>query len=393
MNKANSRAALWNRQYTLTVIINMVIAFSFYMVASIMSKHLVNIGIDIAAAGVIVGLFSITSLCCRPLSGLLADRMSSITLLQISNILMAAGLAGFAFVRSMPALVIFRIINGAGFALLGTSVITLATQSVPQERRGEGIGYLGLGMALASAVAPGFGIMIAEAFGMRTTFLIAAGLCAAAIVMLRFLKEEKKERRAAKRFSFGDLLAAEALPFTLIAGTFSFVNGIIASYLVLFADELGIAGISSYFTLCAVCLMIVRPLSGKLMDRKGMALVVIPGMILTTSSMFLLGISRSLPVILLTGILRSLGQGSAQPSLQVGCISRCGQGRSGVATSTYYLGGDVFQGTAPMIGGVLIGRSAGLEGYRLMFWMCGVLMAAALLWYIGIEWKNRKSLL
>ncbi len=384
---------LWNRYYLMTVFINVLISFSFYMVSSIMSKHLVNIGIDMALAGVIVGLFSITSLVCRPFSGVLADNFSNVKLLRVSNVLMAIGLAGFAFVTDVKLLFLFRIINGAGFALLGTSVITLATSFVPDDRRGEGIGYLGLGMALSSAVAPGFGITIADMLGMKATFIVASLMCVVAILLLFFMKDTTtfvgKKRKW--KFSIRDLIGQEAIPYTLIAGAFSFINGIIASYLVLYADELGIESISAYFTVCAVMLMIARPLSGKLMDKKGIRITVIPGMICTLISMFMLGRATSLAALLISGAIRSLGQGAAQPSLQVGCINKCGKERSGVATSTYYLGGDIFQGIAPMIGGAIIGKAAGISGYRLSFNIAGILLFAALVYFIILEFVLEKK--
>ena len=99
-NMTTEPTKLWNRQYILVLLLNTLNAFSFYMVVTILSKYLVSIGISIATAGVIVGLFSITSLCCRPFSGLLADRLSNVTLLKWSNILMGIGLLGFAFVTN-----------------------------------------------------------------------------------------------------------------------------------------------------------------------------------------------------------------------------------------------------------------------------------------------------
>ena len=42
--------------------INFLNAFSFYMISNILSSYLVEIGIGIALAGFVVGLFSITSL-------------------------------------------------------------------------------------------------------------------------------------------------------------------------------------------------------------------------------------------------------------------------------------------------------------------------------------------
>ncbi len=381
---------LWNRNYILVLILNTLNAFSFFMVATILSKYLVDIGTTVTMAGFIVGLFSITSLFCRPFSGIMADRLSNVTLLKWSNVLMGIGLLGFTITTQIPLLIVFRIINGVGFALAGTCQITLASQYIPKDKMGEGIGYLGLGMVLGSAVAPGFGLAIADGLGMKITFLIAAALTVIAYIILCFQKEEKKQAIEKKQISFSDIIAVKALPFTLVAGAYSFVNGIIASYLVLFADEIGVKGISIYFTVCAIVLFIIRPFSGKLMDKKGIRVTVLPGLILTAGAMFLLGTSRSLILVLVSGAIRSLGQGAAQPSLQAGCISAVGKDKSGVATSTYYLGGDVCQGFGPMIGGVIIGKIAGVAGYTALFNLCGVLLLCALVFFFIITGKKQE---
>jgi predicted MFS family arabinose efflux permease len=382
---------LWNKHYILVLLINTLNAFSFFMVITILSKYLVNIGTTITMAGFIVGLFSITSLCFRPLSGIMADRISNVTLLKWSNILMGVGLLGFTITTQIPLLIVFRIINGIGFALSGTSQITLASRYIPKDKMGEGIGYLGLGMVLGSAVAPGIGLAIAEEFGMKITFLISAAFTLIAFIILCFYHEEKKRVVEKKKFSLSDIIAVKALPFTLVAGTFSFVNGIVASYLLLYADEVGVKGISIYFTVCAIVLFIVRPFSGKLMDKKGIRVTVLPGLILTAFAMFMLGRSSSLILILITGAIRSVGQGAAQPSLQAGCISAVGEDKSGVATSTYYLGGDVCQGVGPMIGGVIIGNIAGVAGYTTLFNISGVLLLCALVFFFIVTGKKQAA--
>jgi MFS family permease len=97
--------------------------------------------------------------------------------------------------------------------------------------------------------------------------------------------------------------------------------------------------------------------------------------------MFLLGRSTSLWLILLTSLLRAVGQGAAQPSLQAGCINYVGREKSGVATSTYFLGGDIGQGVGPMIGGAILGQVAGLAGYQIVFSLCGVLILLAMTYF------------
>ncbi len=382
---------LWNKHYILVLIVNTLNAFSFFMIATILSKYLVGLGTTAAMAGFIVGLFSITSLFCRPFSGVLADRISNVALLKWSNVLMGIGLLGFIFTTQIPLLILFRIIHGVGFALSGTCQISLAARHIPEDRMGEGIGYLGLGMILGSAVAPAFGIVISESLGMKATFFIAAIMMLISFIILCFQHEEKKIVVKSK-FSFSDLIAVKALPYAFVAGSFSFVNGIITSYLVLYAEEIGIEGISIYFTVYAIALFIVRPFSGKLMDKMGIRVTVLPGLLITAFSMFVLGQSRTLILILITGVIRAIGQGAAQPSLQAGSISAVGIEKSGVATSTYYLGGDVCQGFGPMIGGAIIGASVGVAGFTTIFNICGVLLVCAFVYFHFLTRKKKLAL-
>lgn len=373
---------LWNLPYIMVLAVSTLSAFSFYMVATIMSKYLVSLGATIAFAGFVVGLFSITSLICRPFCGVMADRLNNIWLLIISNLLMSAGLIGFAVSSNMPSMIAFRVINGVGFAVNGTVQMALIVHFIPHDKLGEGIGYMGISQLIGSACAPAVGLEIAEKLGMKATFLAAAGMTLASAVMLLFLMNLQPEKKqTSKSIHLNDILDLKALPFTIPALTFSFTNGIINGYLVMFADIHNIGKISIYFTLYAVAVFLVRPFSGKLMDTKGLRYTVFPGMIACALSLFLLGGSKSLWMILATGILRALGQGSAQPSLQAGCISYVGRDRSGVATSTYFLGCDIGQGVGPMFGGFLLARIAGLAGYQTLFSLCAVMMLAAMVYF------------
>ena len=373
---------LWNLPYILILAVSTFSSFSFYMVATIMSKYLVSLGATIAFAGFVVGMFSITSLVCRPFCGLMADRLNNIWLLIISNLLMSAGLIGFALSANMPSMILFRILNGVGFSINGTVQIALVVHFIPKSRLGEGIGYMGISQLIGSACAPAVGLEIAEILGMSATFIAAAGLTLLAAFILLFLRGLQPEKSGAKKaIRFNDIIDRKALPFTLPYSTFSFTNGIINGYLVMFADEHGIGKISIYFTLYAVAVFAVRPFSGKIMDKKGLRSTVFPGMVVCAVSLYLLGMSSTLWMILATGILRALGQGAAQPSLQAGCINRVGRDRSGVATSTYFLGGDIGQGIGPMVGGFLLARIVGLAGYQVLFGLCGTLMLAAMVYF------------
>ncbi len=389
-NIMSDSSKLWNRSYILSILISTMSSFSFYMVATILSSYLLGIGVTITVAGIIVGLFSLTSLFSRPFCGLMADRLNNGYLLLLSNVLMSIGLLGFAFTTNIPLIIVFRICNGLGFAISSTVQVAMIIRFIPWDKTGEGIGYMGISQLISFACAPGLGLAIADSSGIKAAFITAAALPIVASVFLLFIKNLKQANPSAekRKIAFRDFFELQAIPFVLPYSTLSFVNGIIASYLVLFADELGIESVGIYFTVYAVSLFLIRPIAGKLMDSKGLNYTVFPGMILTAISMFMLGTSRSLWFILLTSVIRAIGQGAAQPSLQAGCINHVGRDRTGVATSTYFLGGDVGQGFGPMVAGAILGLIAGVQGFRFVFSLCGSLIIVATIYFF---FKSKKE--
>ena len=204
-------------------------------------------------------------------------------------------------------------------------------------------------------------------------------------------------RSKAASIGIKDIIAVEVLGYTCVSSMFSFSNGIVTSYLVLYGRELGIGNISLYFTINALAMFLVRPVSGKLMDKKGMYIVAFPGMALTIVSMLLLASAGrftggAFAAVMVSSVLKALGQGAAQPSLQAACIKKVGKERSGSATSTYYLGGDIGQGLAPMIAGVIVGSAlTPLKGYIVSFNMTAVLLALAMIGLVFIYRKEKMA--
>lgn len=384
------KSKLWNIQFISLFLINTLNAFGFYMTMSILSKYLTSIGITIAMAGIVVGMFSITSLVVRPFCGAVSDRLNKSFLLLIALILETIGVAGYALAVNVVIMIIFRIINGIGFCIVSTSLIALATKYIPSSNIGEGIGYLGVSQVIASAVAPGIGIEIADAVGYRSVFVISSVFTIVAIGIVILLKNklnEKEEKKICKKFeklSLKTIVATDVLGFTTVSAAYSFINGIITTYLLLFAEERSILGIGSYYTVCAVCLFIFKPFSGKLVDKKGIKYAVYPALLITVLSMIMLGKATGIEMIIISGVLRSIGQGTAMPALQAECIKKVGQERSGVATSTYYLGGDIAQGIGPMIGGSLVT----IIGYEYLFDICGLILLFMIAVFYFVERKE-----
>lgn len=369
-------AGLWNRKYIFLIVENVLICFSFYMITTILTTYLVGIGISMSWAGTVVGLFSITSLIIRPFTGYITDNYNKKYLLVYGCFFVAIAIAGYVLTSSLSIIVVFRIIHGIAFGINSTAIVALASEYIPGDKFNEGIGYLGLGQIIASAVGPGFGVWIMNRYGIQVSFVISAMFSVASVVCMLLFQYEKTVRTQTKRkkIRLDEILSFNVMDYTFIGGVYSFMNGAIASFLVLYAAEKNIMDVSVYFTVCAVFLFLARPISGKIVDRFGIRYVVYPGIILSIVSLVMLANADTLMGIICSAIARSLAQGSVQPSVQAACIKRVGLDKSGVATSTYYLGGDVGQGLGPIIGGFIVG-SLGYEG---VFYSCIMLMVIAL---------------
>ncbi len=364
------RDRLWSLAYVFLMFLGTVSSLAFAMVQPTIAKHAVALGASLAAAGTVAGLFSLTALVARPASGLLADRLDRKTLLAGATAVLGLSTLGYALAPVLPVLVAFRILHGTAFAVSSTVNMAIVASVIPRSRLAEGIGYYGVGQILAQAVGPAAGLAIGAARGLPTTYAVAgAVLVLNSLLMLRLPKRPREERRKGERIRFGDLVSLPLLPLALVGGIFSFMNGTVSSFLVLVGEQRKIAGVALYFTVSAVVLLLVRPAVGRLSDRRGLGVVLFPAFGLAILAAALLGTAAGIAAVLAAAVLYAAAQGSAQPSLQATLIRRAPEGRTGLATSTYFLGADIGQGIGPIVGGTI----ASAYGYGSMFLGCAAL--------------------
>ena len=77
-----------------------------------------------------------------------------------------------------------RFLNGFATGLISTALNTLATISVPENRRGEGISYFSLSFVLGSAVGPFLGFLLAGSISYRMMLLLVAGMVLIVALMI-----------------------------------------------------------------------------------------------------------------------------------------------------------------------------------------------------------------
>lgn len=76
-------------------------------------------------------------------------------------------------IHSILILMFVRFIHGIAFGFSSTATGTISSRLIPEERKGEGIGYYGLSVTLASAFGPFLGLVLNNNLGFSSIFGIS----------------------------------------------------------------------------------------------------------------------------------------------------------------------------------------------------------------------------
>lgn len=196
---------------------------------SMFDSGLVNVGLPVIARELHVGMQSVqwtasayllTMSVFLPIFGSLADALGRGRIYNIGffTISIFTLLCGFA--PTLPVLVLFRVLQGIGGAMVMANGMAIATESYPPSERGKNLGLLASVSAIGSIAGPSIGGMVIGFWGWRSSFLITAAISFIAFVTTYFfIPRGRKAVTETRRF---DVPGAALLIVTI----FSFIYGI-----------------------------------------------------------------------------------------------------------------------------------------------------------------------
>ena len=375
-----TRQTLWNKNFILLICMNLLAQAAFNLITPLLSLYVLGFGASLATAGLVVGIFALAALLLGPVAGLLIDRMNKKYLLMACTFINGLATFGYMLAPDTAAMIALRMLHGVSFTVAISTNMGWISDFIPKKRLGEGMGYYSIGQVIAMAAAPTAGIEISERIGIESTFFLAALLLIAATTDMSFMKSSPAlphPKFSLSALHLSDIVSFQLLPLSLIGGLFSMGNGLASSFLVLLAQERDIPNIGLYFTVNALCLLLTRPLAGKLYDKKGLSFILYPALLCAILEALLLGHAAGLSMILAAAVIKAFGQGTAQPSLQAECLRRSGSAQRGLAASTFFIGANSGQGFGPLAGGAV----ASAFGYTAMFNCSAVLLLGGIAAY------------
>ena len=384
MTMGREERGLWNRAYILLSAASFFSWLSYNMVTPVLTGYLKTMGASLEVCGFIGGLFAGASLLTRPVSGAVSDRFNRKWLNAGFTAVMALSLLIYSLIPDITAIEIFRTLHGIAFGFSSTASLVLVSEVVAPARMAEAISYYSVMSVASMTVGPSLGVWISEAMGYRACLLAGVVILAAAFVLAAMAPYERpvKKRRTHSR----RLIEPGILDLSLENASFTFMNGVVAAFIVEYALQEGIAGISLYFVVNALALVASRVLLSKRMNVWSLKQVLLPAYATAILSLVLLSRAGSLPVLIAAAVLKAVGQGMSMPALQSEAFRSVPDERRGTASGTIYIGGDAGQAFGPAAGGLL----AAACGMRRMFLISAVPMVLTLILFLAGP-RSRKS--
>ncbi len=360
--------SIWNRTFVLICLAQFFGYAHHSLFGPTFPLYLTYLGGSPFILGLVIASFAITSVIFRPFIGYWADRWSEAGVLILGLLLLGSGVL-LCYIPSIGASMLANSFRGIGWAGLNTGGYSLLAWSAPLERRGEAAGYYTAIQGSVTIFFPAIALWLLEApqGGFQMVFLFAVALAAAGAVTGLLLARctlgtthtAQPSKSSSWRKEFFNLMEREVrLPAALLF-CLQFSLPAVTSFIVLYAREIGVGRIGSYFVLNGMVSLLARSLLGSLSDKIGRGRSVIAGFTLQSVAFVLLAAGSNLTGILISGALYMLGSAIAHSTILALAMERANPQRRGRALASFSLAFPLSSG----VGALLIGSSLGLVGY------------------------------
>jgi MFS family permease len=359
-------ARLWTKNFITLIFSNALMFGGFHILLPTLPLYAAHNGATGSQIGIITGVFGISAITIRLFTDWGVEFMGKKNCLYLGLAISFLCTVSYDVFHSVGGMLITRLFHGLGFGLTTTFSAAIAADIVPGTRRGEGIGYFGLGSTVAMALAPAAGIWLVNGYGFAAMFLFSALGTGIALMGTKLCEVPAnapiKKRNTAISLRDKFFERGTGIP-AVLSMLFGVGYGSVNTFVAMLAQEAHIANAGCFFVVGTLCVFLSRPLGGKIFDRKGPAWIILPGAILLFAGLIVLVNTKSLTTLLEAAVLYGFGGGFLLPALITWMLNLVRADRRSAASATFYNMLDV--GTSA--GAILLGAIAGKIGFISMY--------------------------
>jgi MFS family permease len=347
--------------------------------------RILDLGGNTAAAGLFLGFLTYGSAFSGPFTGALADRIGKRRMLIVTSLAIAGFSVAYALSRTYWLPLAIVLVHGVFWSGLLSASSAYMTDTIPENRRAEGIGYWGMSTMLAVAVAPSVGFfMYRHGWAWLCAGTAVLNLVMAAIAW-RLEEPSVAARLTRDRFFGGHLVEWRIVGVAMSLFLVSFGYGGITSFVAVLAERNGVTPKGIFFTTFALVVVGTRIFSGRLADRVGHRRFLLPCLALATAGLALTALAHTRVQFVSAAAVFALGFGNQYPAFVAHVVKSVDPARRGAAFGGILAAFDTGIGT----GSIAVGWVAEHFGFRLAFVATAALSSLSIPYFL---WAERRWL-
>ena len=363
-------------------------AFSagFFILIPTLPVHLSRLKVGESDIGILIGVFSVSSLVFRPFVGKGLLRIPERTFMTVGALLFALSSAAYLVAPPFWPFFLVRVFQGIGLAFFFTASTILIANISPEDCRGQILSYFMTTSNVAFAITPSLGIYLINRYGFTLLFWFCTVISLSSFFLS--IRLEKREAHPHEEPPIKSKVEAyfsqKALPPSIVAFFTHMIWGSLTAFFPLYAIEHGVTNPGIFFTTFAVILILCRTLGSKLLDMYSREKVILPCLLNYVLITLLLAFSHTLPMFILVAVIWGVGTAFVFPVLVALTLDLAGSAR-GPAIGTFTAFSDLGVG----LGAVLMGIVLRWTNYPVMFFSLALIGLINVFYFISFARKSR----
>jgi predicted MFS family arabinose efflux permease len=331
----------------------------FYALLVPLPRYLAAIGLADWQIGLVLGMFGVASLVCRPLAGIAADRWGAPWIMLVGAGALLLGSLGVGLTGRLPLLCGLRLLQAVGYVAFTTAGTTLVIGLAPEGERGRRLAVFGAAANVAITTMPAaVGAMLTVAPLLSGFWLAGALALAAGGMALRIDTPGPAQRQRTRQEALWQ--AARPLWLPMLATTL-FGAGFAAFFLFapILAERRGVP-VGLLYTVYGVGIITVRFVGGRWLDRVAIGRLLTLAALLIASGLGIDAVATTNAWLALAALVTAAGNGLFHPAL-LAHHARLLPGMPGRASAAFYVGFDLGVGAGSWLLGAML-QLGGLSG-------------------------------
>ena len=390
------QSSIYTTQFWLLCTSNFLFSASFQMMIPELPDYLASMG-GKEYIGYIIALFTLTAGFSRPFSGKLTDTIGRVPIMAFGSIVCFVCSGIYPFVNTVFGFLFLRFLHGFSTGTKPTATAAYVADIIPENRRGEAQGMLGIFTATGMSIGPTIGSYLVTLTTINIMFFTSSAFALCSILILLNMKETlpktQKQPFSLKLFKIGwvDIFEPRVLPAFLVMLLVSFSSGVI---LTLVADQTKLLGMTNkglFFTISTIASLVVRFIFSKSSDKYGRIPILIVSAILMVISMFMFALVDSVWVFVVASVIFGFSWGFNTPTLMAWTVDLSHENYRGRALATTYIALEVGIGVGAVFAGYIY--KGKVENMAISYYLSAFLAFLALiyLWRVKAGHKVAQS--